>query len=302
MCEGGGDDVTHSVDVLDRHVCALGEGPMWDERTGEAFWVDIPAGAVHALHLASGSRRTLTASSILSAIVPREGAAEGWLVSLEHGPALLAEDGSTKAFATYAEADGRPAATRVRSNDAKCDPRGRYWLGTMAWDGSAGGGALYRLGPTDRLPVRQLSGVSVSNGLGWSPDETKMYYVDSATQRIDTFDFDVDEGVASRRRPLVDIPPGWGTPDGLAIDSEGCLWVVLHDGGRVHRYTAEGRLDRVIELPARRVTSCAFAGYRLDQLVVTSARGESGGSDPLGGATFVVDVGVNGAPTVPFVG
>ena len=137
----------HEIDVLDDRQCALGEGPMWDERTGDVVWVDIIGSAVHTHRLADGAQRTLATPTAVGAVLPREQAGEGWLVLLQDGPALLAEDGSVDPLGTFAEAGGRTATTATRANDAKCDPRGRCWCGTMAWDQSPKQGRC-----TDSIP------------------------------------------------------------------------------------------------------------------------------------------------------
>lgn len=290
------------VDVLDRQPCRLGEGPMWDDRTREVFWVDILACMVHRLDLETARRTTLPMPTLVSAIVPRLATRSGWLVSLKDGPAFVDGEGAITPLAPCLETDGSMPKAQVRCNDAKCDAWGRYWLGTMGLDETLAAGSLYRLDTGFSKPLRIVEDVAISNGLGWSPDQKRMYFIDSGTNRIDTFDYDAESGEIANRRPLVRIPPEVGTPDGMAIDADGCLWVVLHDGGQVQRYTPDGRLDRAIGLPVVRVTSCAFVGPKLDRLVVTSARDDAGECEALAGATFVVNAGVTGTPTVAFRG
>lgn len=288
-------------EVLDSRLCELGEGPMWDARTGEVFWVDILNGAVHALEPRTGATRTLEPAPLVGAILPRRSPGEGWLVSLEHGPALLAEDGALEPLGAWAEADGARPEIAVRCNDAKCDPRGRCLLGTMAHGGDPGCGSLYRLEPGAPLE-RVLAGVTISNGLAWSADATRLYYVDTGTRRIDVFDYDLESGELSGRRPLAEVPAEAGMPDGMTIDAEGCLWVALWGGGAVRRYTPEGELDRVLELPTPQVTSCVFAGPELDLLVITTARLGLGPEERTAGLTFAVAPGVTGTPTLPYGG
>ncbi|HKE98640.1 MAG TPA: SMP-30/gluconolactonase/LRE family protein [Actinomycetes bacterium] len=268
----------------------LGEGPAWDARSGELIWVDILAGRVHRFDPASGADRFVEVGRHVGVAVPR--AAGGLLLAVRGGFAVLGDDGTLAPVADV-EAD-RPGN---RMNDGKCDPRGRLWAGTVADDERPGAGALYRLDP-DRSVHRMLGGVSISNGLAWSADGATMYYVDSPSQGVDAFDYDPGSGAIARRRRVVSIPRRDGTPDGMAIDDDGCLWVALWGGGRVRRHTPDGRPDAQVELPASQVTSCAFGGPDRGDLYVTSAaRGLAG--EPLAGALFRCRPGVRGPLAVP---
>jgi sugar lactone lactonase YvrE len=197
-----------------------------------------------------------------------------------------------------------PAADSVRFNDGACDPQGRFWAGTMSLDGRTGSASLYRL-DTDLRVTRVLDGVSVSNGIGWSPDGATMYYVDTATDRIDAFDFDGVVGTPGRRRTFVELP-GPGSPDGLCVDADGAVWVALWGGWSVERYLPDGTRDAVVELPVAQVSSCAFGGPELEQLFITTAWDGLSAADreaqPLAGALFRVEPGVRGLPTTPFRG
>jgi sugar lactone lactonase YvrE len=290
----------HEIDVLDDRHSDLGEGPIWDERTGDVVWVDIIGCAVHTHRLADAAQRTLTTPTAVGAVIPRAQPGEGWLVLLEDGPALLAENGSVDALGTFAEAGGRAPTTATRANDAKCDPRGRCWCGTMAWNQSPQQGALYRLDPGARVPTRILDDVTISNGLAWSSDARTMYFIDTTTKCISTFDYDLDSATIANRRTLVEAPEADGWPDGMAIDADDCLWVAFWGGGAVRRYMPDGRLDRVVTFPCAQITSCAFVGPALDQLVVTSASHGLAEPEPLAGSTFVLDPGVTGTATAAF--
>ncbi len=288
------------IDVLDDRRSELGEGPIWDERTGEVVWVDITGCAVHMHRLADGVRRTLATPTCVGAVLPRTRAGDGWLALLQDGPALLGENGSVNALGSFAEADGLAPTTAMRANDAKCDARGRCWCGTMAYDQTPGHGALYRLDPGARLPTRVLGDVTISNGIGWSSDARTMYYIDTPTGHISTFAYDLDSATITNRRTLVEIPPEDGWPDGLTVDADDCLWVAFWGGGVVRRYTPDGRLDRVVAFPCRQVTSCVFVGPTLDRLAVTSAWHGLAQPEPLAGSTFVIDPGVSGTATAAF--
>ena len=189
----------------------------------------------------------------------------------------------------------------VRMNEGGCDPDGRFYCGSMAYDQQLGAGALYRLDPDGSVRV-VLEHVTVSNGLEWSPDNSFAYYNDTATHRIDVFDYDRDSGLTGRRAFAV-VPAEVGRPDGLTVDEQGGVWVALSGGGAVWRYTPDGVLDGVIELPTRKVTVCTFGGPHLDQLFITTSReGLEPGMDPLAGSLFRAVVGVTGRPVREFAG
>jgi sugar lactone lactonase YvrE len=157
-------------------------------------------------------------------------------------------------------------------------------------------GALYRYDPDGTLHTK-LTGVSLSNGIGWSPDGRRMYYVDTMAQRVDVIDFDPDTGALHDRRPWVTIDDADGGPDGLTVDDEGGVWVALWGGSAVRRYRPDGELDGVIELPVSQVTACCFAGERL--IITTASRGVS---EPGAGNLFVAEPGVSGPPAHRFGG
>jgi sugar lactone lactonase YvrE len=281
-----------SIEVLARVRGELLEGPAWDAERRRVLFVDIPGRRRHAMDWGSGAIRTWDEQeeTTATAWIPR---ASGGTVLAERRGVRLADDDGEGSVAVEIEADRRGN----RSNDAKCDPAGRLWLGTMADDQTPGAGSLYRVDP-DLGVARVLSDLAISNGLGWSADGRRMYFVDSPTRRVDVLDYEPEDGTATGRRPLVEIGALGGDPDGLAVDDEGCLWVAMHRGGAVHRFAPDGRHLTAIEVPAERVTSCCFAGPGLDRLVITTARGEDG----RGGDLFVADVGIAGTPTVAFAG
>src|SRR3954469_8559069 len=190
--------------------------------------------------------------------------------------------------------------TGVRMNEGGCDPDGRFWCGSMAYDHRPGAGTLYRLDPGGTVGV-ELEGVTISNGLEWSPDGSLAYYDDTPTHRISVYDWSPGGGLTGRRTfvQLADDE----NPDGLTVDAEGAVWVALYGGGAVRRYTPDGRLDGVVELPAAQVTACTFGGPRLDRLYITTSRENlPPDADPLAGALFVVDPGVAGRPVREFAG
>src|SRR5690606_17073719 len=268
-----------TVEIFDRRVCQLGEGPYYDDQLGRVGWVDILGRAVLWHEVATGRTGALATAGHVGAAVPR--AAGGLVLCLPAGPMLLDLDGGRTHVGTFAEADRAAGLTpsdspALRANDAKADPAGRLWLGTMAYDETPGAGALYRLDPGAEQLVRVLGEVTISNGLGWSPDGSRMYYVDTPTRRVDVFDYDLATGEAVGRRPFVTVPEDAGSPDGLCVDADGGVWVALWGGGAVRRYTPDGALDRVVEVGTPLTTSCAFVGDGYDQLIITTASVQPG--------------------------
>jgi sugar lactone lactonase YvrE len=189
--------------------------------------------------------------------------------------------------------------------DGACDPAGRFWAGTMAIDERPGAGSLYRLDPDGQVTLI-IAGVTISNGLAWSADARRMFYVDSPTQRIDVFHFELATGAIANRRPFASIPVEDGIPDGLTIDVDDGVWVALWGGGRLHRYTRGGVLDRVVRVPVTYPTRCAFGGPGLDELFVTSAwtalTKDERAAQPHAGGIDRLRPGIRGRRATPFGG
>ncbi|MFF2330583.1 MULTISPECIES: SMP-30/gluconolactonase/LRE family protein [unclassified Streptomyces] len=279
--------------------CELGEGPAWDDATGELHWVDIPLGRLHRCDPVTGATSYRAFAYEVSAVLPRTGG--GLAVAARHGILLLDPEGRTEETVAV---PGEPAGNRL--GDAGVDPAGRLWFGTLDTEMLPGRGALYRLDPGDRRPCRVLEATSVANGIGWSPDGTRMYFVDSATRRIDVLDYDPATGAATGRRPWATVEDEAGVPDGLAVDAEGGVWVALWRGGQIRRYAPDGRHDTTLPLPVRQVTSCAFGGPGLSRLYATTGRvamhGRQLAAEPDAGAVFAADVGVPGLPVPRYAG
>lgn len=269
----------------------LGEGPWWDAARGRLLWVDIEGGLLHRFDPASGEDDVYAVGRRVSAAIPR---ADGALVLVcQGGVHLLDERGGEQELLAPLDADD----PSLRTNDATSDAAGRLWIGTMALDARPGAGALYRLDPGGE-PQLVLSGATVSNGTGWSPDGATMYYADTPLGRIDAFDFDAAEGTIANRRTFAEVRPP-GLPDGLCVDVEGGVWVALWEGGELRRYSADGELSAVVALPVPNVTSCCFGGASLDVLYVTTATGGDPEAPPHAGGLFRVEPGVRGLATTP---
>jgi sugar lactone lactonase YvrE len=279
-----------AYEVAVRAQAALGEGPTWDAAAGRLIWVDILGSRVHTYDPATGRRTVRRTEQHVGAAKPRAGG--GLVLNLRDGVGLVDPDGSFR----WLHRDVVPGR---RGNDAAVGPDGSLWAGTMRYDEAPGGGTLSRFTGEGAVET-VLDAVAVSNGTGWSPDGRLMYYIDSPTRRIDVFD--AAEGRVSGRRPLAEIEEDAGFPDGLTVDADGCVWVALWDGGAVRRYTPDGALDRVISLPVRRPTACAFGGADLTDLYITTACTGLEAPSPLSGSVLVVPGAGKGVEQQAFAG
>lgn len=279
-----------TYEVAVRAEATLGEGPTWDAAAGRLVWLDILGSRVHTYDPSSGRRTVRVTDQHVGAAKPRAGG--GLVLNLRDGVGLLDPDGGFR----WLHRDPVPGR---RANDAAVAPDGALWVGTMRYDEAAGGGTLSRVTGDGSAEV-VLDDVTVSNGTGWSPDGRLMYYIDTPTRRIDVFEY-ADGRVANRRR-LAEIEEGAGFPDGLTVDADGCVWVALWDGAAVRRYTPDGELDRVLELPTPRVTACAFGGTDLTDLYVTTARAGQTAPHPLAGSLLVFPSAGKGLPQPVFAG
>ncbi|MCH6160135.1 SMP-30/gluconolactonase/LRE family protein [Streptomyces marispadix] len=285
------------VAVAVRTPAWLGEGPTWDGARGLLIWVDILNSRVHTYDPSDGARTVMATEQHVGAAKPRAGG--GLVVNLRDGVGLYGPDGGFSWL-------HREVVPGRRGNDAAVAPDGALWAGSMTYAERAGGGDLKRL-TGDGAAVTVLPEVTVSNGIGWSPDGSLMYYNDTPTRRIDVFDVPAAEGSSgadvSGRRTFAEIEEGAGYPDGLTVDADGCVWVALWDGAAVRRYTPDGRLDRTVGLPVPRPTACAFGGPGLRDLYVTTA---SAGADPtahpLAGSLLVLPGAGQGLPQAAFAG
>lgn len=282
--------------VLDARA-ELGEGVTWDDRAQRLVWVDILRGLVNEL-LEDGRSRVWDAGQHVGAAVPR--ISGGLLLAVRDGFASLDDDGSVRLLAAV-EAD----VEGTRMNDGACDPQGRFWAGTMAYQETSGSGGLYRLDPDGNVH-KMLGGTTISNGFGWSPDGRTFYFIDTPTHSVDAFGFDPGSGAITDRRQVTAIDPADGSPDGMTVDNEGCLWVALWGGGAIRRYWPDGTLDTVVRVPVSQVTSCAFGGADRATLYISSARtGLSErqlAAEPHAGGLFRCRPGVTGPPATPFAG
>jgi sugar lactone lactonase YvrE len=278
----------------------LGEGAIWNYKTGELIWVNITDKILNFYNPKLKSNKEMLTGQMIGTVVPAE--SEKMMVALENGFYQFdPETGAKKLIANPEEGiDGN------RFNDGKCDPVGRFWAGTMSTEGKRQAGALYRLDP-DSSVHKMIDNVSTSNGIVWSPDYTKMYYIDTPTRKVMAWDYDNETGEISNPETAIDVPEEMGYPDGMTIDAEGNVWIALWGGSAVGCWNPEtGELLRTIDVPAKNVTSCAFGDDDLGTLYITTAR--QGTSDeelekfPHAGGVFKIRPGVKGEEAFFFKG
>lgn len=273
-------------------VCYHGEGPCWSERWGGLRWLDMLAGDILTLK-PDGTIARKHIADVVAAVRPRHDG--GAVIGVERGFALEAQDGSVTMLPEIWNDAG------VRMNEGGCAPDGSFYCGSMACNQQHGAGKLYRLSPDGNVSV-VLERVTISNGLEWSPDNARAYYNDTATMRIDVFDYESGSGL-DKRSPFVDLSGEGAWPDGLTVDREGNVWVALANRSEVRCYRPDGRLRERLHVPARKVTACTFGGAALDRLYITTSRENIDvATDPLAGSLFCVEVGPIGMPVREFAG
>lgn len=277
------------TDVITHH----GEGPVWDPDAGVLRCVDMLAGEIVTVSENGPVGRFAVGSPVAAAWRPRSGG--GQVVAVERGFRLVDADGT---LGPVTEVFDDPS---VRMNEGGCDPQGRFYCGSMAYDQRPGGAAMWRLDP-DGSTTKVLDDLTISNGLVWSLDGARAYYVDTATGRVDTLTFDA-AGAVTHREPLFEVPVEGGGPDGMTIDAEGGLWVALFGGHAVHRFTVDGTLNEVVEVGPAQVTACTFGGPGYERLYITTSRdGLGDAAEADAGAVFVATPGITGLPPRPFAG
>ena len=279
---------------------ALGEGAFWNGAEQVLYWVDITGCKVHVHDPAGAPDRAMDVGLQVGTVVVR--AAGGLMVAVDRGFGSFDPDREELTLIHDPEAD-RP---ENRFNDGKCDPAGRFWAGTMAMDPVAGAGSLYCM-DTDLGVRRMLGDVGISNGIVWSLDCARMYYIDSLRYDVRAYDYDVETGGIANERVAFRVPREVGLPDGMAIDAEGMLWIAHYDGGKVCRWhPGRGEILQTIELPVSKVTSCAFGGRDLDTLYVTSGSlgltDEERAREPHAGGLFAARPGCRGVQQFQFGG
>lgn len=283
---------TNDVELVIDSQSDLGEGALWDYRTGELLWVNITSEILNFYNPKIGNNKEMFTGQMIGTVVPTESGKV--LVALKNGIYKMDPETGSKTLIADPEKD----IPTNRFNDGKCDPSGRFWAGTLSLNGESGVASLYRLDP-DNSVSKMVEDVSISNGIVWSQDMNKMYYIDTPTQKVMAYDYNNATGDIKNPSVAVEVPSEMGSPDGMTIDADGNLWVALWGGSAVGCWNPQnGKLIRKIEVPAKNVTSCAFGGDDLGTLYITTARQNTTPEElekfPNAGGVFKTTPGVKG--------
>lgn len=291
---------SNKVELVIDSQSGLGEGSIWNYKTGELMWINISGEILNFYNPKTDFNKAMFTGQMIGTVVPEESGLV--LVALQHGIYQFDPQTGTKKLIVDPEKD----IPNNRFNDGKCDPAGRFWAGTFDLNAKHGAAALYRLDP-DSTIHKMIDSVSISNGIVWSSDNKKMYYIDTPTQKVMRYDYDNETGEISNPKVAVEVSTETGSPDGMTIDADGNLWVALYGGAAVGCWNPEtGKLLRKIDVPAKNVTSCAFGDDDLGTLYITTARQETSDEElekyPHAGGLFKIRPGVKGVQAFFFKG
>ena len=282
----------------------LGESPCWDVAMRRLYWIDAWRSRIHALDPATGEARCMELGAALGGLpigsIGRH-AGGGMVAGVKGGFWHLDPECGTARPIAAVEAD-RPATNRL--NDGKCDRAGRFWCASVNTDHRSATGALWRL-EAGRPPAVMQDGLTVGNGIAFSPDDRAMYLADTFARTVWRYDFDLASGALENRRPFIRTDHILGFVDGATVDADGCYWAALFRGAAVAQFDPDGRLMRHVRLPVSNPTMCAFGGPDLDVLYVTSASrfldAAALAAQPLAGRLFAIEgLGVRGLPEPEF--
>ena len=295
--------MTIAVEVFDNRRNQLGEGPTSSGAgNNHVQWCDIYGQAIRWRDISSGATGEYKTDEPVGFQIPRT--VGGDILGTANGPVLRDADGKLHAMPSREEADGFKDKNVLRWNDAKVAPTGELFLGSMAYENQSNEGAFYRLSNDGKKLTRLFGEVGISNGMDWTVDQSRMFYIDTLAMKVEVFDY--NNGEISNRRTLVEIADGMGYPDGMCSDSNDNVWVAFWMGSCVRCFDGKtGKLLEEIKLPVQKVTSCCFAGEKLDQLVITTAVGNPGEEMdlnlyPEAGFIFIASPGVTGKKTTLF--
>lgn len=293
-------DLQSNLQPVLEHKCVLGEGPVWNETTQTIFWIDIVENLIYSYNINQQKHASFNAGEMVGSIAFREKG--GLIAGLQNGIAFI--DLENKKVEHVINPQDDPS---IRFNDGKCDAAGRFWVGTMALSEEENKGNLFLM-ETDLSVKKKIENVSISNGIAWNSDNTIMYYINTPTNYVFAFDYNIETGEISNQRIAVDLTHENGFADGMTIDEEGMLWIAFYGGWRVARYDPQtGEFLKQVELPVENVTCCTFGGAELNDLYITTAsKGmseEALKEQPLAGSLFVLkDCGYKGLPAAKFKG
>lgn len=275
------------IQPIDQRLSILGEGPVWNPVDKKIYWIDIVNGHIHSHDLSNGLQTTIEVHDMIGSFAFCD---DGRLIAaLQKGIVFI----DPKTGEQEMIGDPESHLPQNRFNDGKCDPAGRFFAGTLPLSEDHPGGNLYRV-DHDCSIHKILEKITISNGLCWSHDHRFLYFIDTAALRVDRFDYDISTGSIANRKPIIEIDPKEGYPDGMTIDGEGMLWIAHWGGWQVTRWNPNtGEKIGNIHLPVSQVTSLCFGGEHYDTLFITSARRglneEALQKEPLAGATFIVN-------------
>jgi len=272
--------------------CILGEGPIWYTERKCCYWVDIESGILFEYHWISRSTRSWTFDYQVTMVCP--GQNNSLILGLNGGIGRFDPESEKLEYILDIETEYKD----IRCNDGACDSKGRLWIGSMHKEFKQGAGSLYLIDKNLKIN-KALDNLTISNGLAWSPDNSRLYFIDSPTRVVQSFIFSEETGEIQFEKNVIEIPSELGIPDGMTIDQEGMLWIAHWGGYGIYRWNPyDGSLLDKIEIPAPYVTSCTFAGENLDHLVITTAKGDLNQADlakyPESGNTFWLKLEVKG--------
>ena len=270
----------------------VGEGSYWDQVNQRLLWVDILDHKIYAYDPETRSNSGFDLGQDIGTVVMTESGL--WAYADQNGIGFFNPKTGEKTDGAKPEEDN----TKIRFNDGKCDPRGTFWAGTMAYSCEKGAGILYEFDGKGKVK-QKIMNTTISNGLVWNDVNTKFYFIDSLTYEVHEYDYDINTGDIQNKKVIARINEKIGLPDGMAIDSENHLWVAIFDGGKVFRINPEtGETVFEVIVPAPKVTSCAFGGPNLDELYITTAcyemNEEQLAAYPYSGSLFKVKVPFKG--------
>ena len=278
-----------NIRAISEVISDLGEGPIWSANTNSVTWTDITQNTFHTADIDTGRTMSFGVPSMVGAIAHSKDG--GYIAATQKGFARIGVDGKYSPLHTFLPDD-------MRMNDGKVDPSGRFWAGSMALSFERGRGSLYVL-EKDNSYRSILDDITLSNGMGWSPDAQYFYYIDSVPGVLKRFDYDLYTGHISNPKDLITFDSSSGIPDGMSMSSDGKIVIALWDGGRIEIYEPSGEKVSEITLGVSRPTSCTFAGPNRDILIVsTASQGIDRADEPLAGKILAVTgTGLSGLPT-----
>ena len=274
---------------------SLGEGPCWHAGHQVLYWVDIDNKLLHRYNPSTGLNETFPQDERVGTVAPYGD--NELILALENSLIVFnPETNDTRTICAFAAED-----SNLRSNDGKCDPAGRFWIGSMPFDNEVSLGDLYRLN-TDSGLQHQLSNIYCSNGLAWDLGRKRMYYIDSGKKSVFIFDYDHETGAISNQQTHIEFSGDMGVPDGMCIDDDDCIWVAQWGGFGVSRFDPDGSFMQKVDCPARCVTACTFGGADRKTLFITSAHkdGSYGEATEHDGRLYSIDLDISGPAAYHF--